>query len=83
MLGRLVRRVAVQSLDAIVVRGKESERTPVRLVASALDQARSVVGLDAVNREAPLPDWSGTHPDRPMWDSDKKKLRKFQIEKES
>ena len=81
MLGRLVRRVAVQSLDAIVVRGKESERTPVRLVASALDQARSVVGLDAVNREAPLPSWSGGHPDRPMWDSDKKKLRKFQIEK--
>ncbi len=81
MLGRLVRRVAVQSLDAIVVRGKESERTPVRLVASALDQARSVVGLDAVSREAPLPNWSGAHPDRPMWDSDKKKLHKFQVEK--
>lgn len=81
MLGRLVRRVAVQSLDAIVVRGKESERTPVRLVASALDQARSVVGLDAVNREAPLPTWSGAHPERPMWESDKKKLHKFQVEK--
>ena len=81
MLGRLVRRVAVQSLDVIVTRGRESGRAPVRVMASALDQARSVVGLDAITREAPLPSWSGGHPDRPMWDSDQKKLRKFQIEK--
>ncbi len=50
-------------------------------MASALDQARSVVGLRSVLREAPLPQWSGNHPERPMWDSDKKKLHKFQVEK--
>lgn len=81
MLGRLVRRVTVQSLDAIVTRGKGSGRTPVRVIASALDQARSVVGLDAVQRDAPLPSWSGEHADRPMWPSDQKKLHKFQVEK--
>ncbi|MGH1345775.1 MAG: NifU family protein [Nannocystales bacterium] len=81
MLGRLVRRAAVQSLDAIVTRGKESGRSPVRVMASAIDQARSVVGLDAVNRDAPLPTWSEGHPDRPMWGSDKVKLEKFQIDK--
>ena len=81
MLGRLVRRVTVQSLDAIVTRGKDSERAPVRVIASALHQARAVVGLDGVERDAPLPDWSGSHAERPMWESDQKKLRKFQIEK--
>jgi len=81
MLGRLVRRVTVQSLDAIVERGKGSGRSPVRVAASALDQARSVVGLDRVARDAPLPAWSGGHAERPMWESDQKKLRKFQIEK--
>ncbi len=54
---------------------------PVRVMASALDQARSVVGLQNVAREAPLPTWSGNHPERPMWDSDKKKLHKFQVDK--
>ncbi len=81
MLGRLFRRVTVQTLDSVVERGKDSERAPLRLAASALDQARSVVGLETVEREAPLPSWSGSHPDRPMWGSDQKKLRKFQIEK--
>ena len=71
----------MQSLDVIVTRGRQSERTPVRVMASAIDQARSVVGLDAIQREAPLPSWSGGHPDRPMWQSDQKKLRKFQLEK--
>ena len=79
MLARLVRRVAVQSLDVIVTRGRQSERAPVRVMASALDQARSVVGLDAIGREAPLPSWSTRHPERPMWESDQKKLRKFQL----
>ncbi len=81
MLGRLVRRAAVQSLDALVTRGKVSERSPIRVMAAAIDQARSVVGLDTINREAPLPAWSEGHPDRPMWETDKRKLHKFQVDK--
>lgn len=80
MLGTLMRRVTVRTLDSVVSRGKLSERTPVRVAASALDKARSMVGLDIVAREAPLPSWEGAHPERPMWDSDRKKMDKYQVD---
>ena len=80
MIGTLMRRVTVRTLDAVVDRGKASGRAPVRLAAGVLDRARTVVGLHEVNRDAPLPDWSGRHPERPMWESDRKKMEKWQAE---
>jgi len=52
----------------------------VRFAGSALQRARSVVGLDRVRRADELPPWSGAHPERPMWDSDRKKMRKWQVD---
>ena len=80
MLVTLVRRVVVRTLDVVVDRGESSGRAPVRFAARALHRARSIVGLHEVEREAPLPDWSGDHPSRPMWESDRKKLDKWQLD---
>ena len=80
MLGTLFRRATIKTLDLVVDRGRTSERAPVRAVATALDRARSMVGLDGVRREQPLPKWEARHPERPMWESDRKKLHKFQVE---
>lgn len=40
-----------------------------------------MVGLEGVDVRSPMPDWTGDYPDHPMWESDKKKLRKHQIDK--
>jgi Fe-S cluster biogenesis protein NfuA/rhodanese-related sulfurtransferase/glutaredoxin len=80
MLGTLLRRATIKTLDLVVDRGRTSGHAPVRAVASVLDRARTFVGLDGVRREIPLPTWEGRHPERPMWESDRKKLRKFQVE---
>ncbi len=80
MLVTLVRRVVVRTLDVVVDRGESSERAPVRFAARALHRARSIVGLHEVPREAPLPAWTGAHPERPMWESDRKKLEKWQLD---
>ncbi|MCB9715946.1 MAG: NifU family protein [Myxococcales bacterium] len=80
MLGTLVRRVTVKTLDAVIDRGRSSERAPVRAAASALDKVRGVVGLDAIPSQAPLPTWSGRTPEQPMWESDRKKLHKHRID---
>lgn len=80
MLGTLFRRATVKTLDLVVDRGRTSGHAPVRAVATVLDHARSLVGLDTVGRGVPLPDWEERHPERPMWESDRKKLRKFQVE---
>jgi Fe-S cluster biogenesis protein NfuA len=80
MLGTLVRRVTVRTLDVVVDRGKASDRAPVRLAARALERARALVGLQHVQRETPLPAWTGQHPARPMWDSDRKKMEKWQVD---
>jgi Fe-S cluster biogenesis protein NfuA len=80
MLGTLVRRITVRTLDVVVDRGKASGRAPVRVAARALERARALVGLDAVEREIPLPTWTGEHPVRPMWDSDRKKMEKWQVD---
>jgi Fe-S cluster biogenesis protein NfuA/rhodanese-related sulfurtransferase/glutaredoxin len=80
MLGTLVRRATIKTLDLVVERGRTSGHAPVRAVATAIDRARGLVGLERVQREVPLPTWEGRHPERPMWESDRKKLRKFQVE---
>src|SRR5690606_25660241 len=81
MLGTLVRRIAVNTLDTVIERGKGADVAPVRWAADTLDHVRVRVGLDRVERTAPLPAWTGAHPDRPMWESDRQKLRKHQIER--
>jgi Fe-S cluster biogenesis protein NfuA/rhodanese-related sulfurtransferase/glutaredoxin len=80
MLGTLVRRIAVRTLDVVVDRGRRSQRGPVRVAALALDRARGLVGLERVECTIDLPAWTGDTPERPMWDSDRKKLRKWQLE---
>jgi Fe-S cluster biogenesis protein NfuA/rhodanese-related sulfurtransferase/glutaredoxin len=81
MLGTLLRRVTIKTLDAVVDRGRTSERAPVRAAASALDRVRGVVGLDVVEPQAPIPAWSGERPDQPMWETDRKKLHKHRLER--
>ena len=80
MLGTLLRRVTVKTLDVVVDKGRSSERAPVRAAASALDRARGVVGLDEIPPQAPNPEWTGETPDQHMWDSDRKKLHKHQVD---
>jgi Fe-S cluster biogenesis protein NfuA/rhodanese-related sulfurtransferase/glutaredoxin len=81
MIGTIARRATVKLLDVVVERGQRSSHAPVRVAAGALQRARALVGLDAVGRDAPLPDWSGSTPERPMWETDKKKLHKWQLER--
>ncbi len=81
MIGTIARRVTVKLLDAVVERGQRSELAPLRVAAGALHRARALVGLGEVGREAPLPAWSGSTPERPMWETDKKKLHKWQLER--
>lgn len=81
MLGTLLRRVTIKTLDAVVDKGRESERAPLRAAASVLDRVRGVVGLDEVEPQAPIPAWSGGQPEQPMWDSDRKKLHKHRLER--
>ncbi len=81
MIGTLLKRVTVRTLDAVVERGRRSTRAPVRQVASVLDSVRGAVGLDEVGRAENIPAWTGDLPDQPMWDSDRRKLRKFQLDK--
>lgn len=81
MLGTLLRRVTVKTLDVVVDKGRSSGHAPLRVAASALDRVRGVVGLDAVEPQAPVPAWSGSRPEQPMWETDRKKLRKHQLER--
>jgi Fe-S cluster biogenesis protein NfuA/rhodanese-related sulfurtransferase/glutaredoxin len=80
MLGTLLHRVTVRTLDSVVERGRSSRRKPMRLAAAALDRTRKAVGLDLVDREHPLPEWTGQAPHRPMWQSDRKKLEKWRVD---
>lgn len=70
----------MRTLDVVVDRGKASERAPIRIAARAIERARAWVHLHEVPRDAPLPAWSGEHPPRPMWDSDRKKMEKWQLD---
>lgn len=81
MFGTFLKRVTVRVLDGVVERGKRSERGVVRLAASGLDTARGWVGLDRVDVRLIVPSWDGSHPDQPMWSSDREKLHKHRMDK--
>lgn len=81
MITTLAQRLTVMLLDTAVERGAQSRFIGVRLAAGALDRARGWIGLDRVRRASPLPDWQPTAPDRPMWETDRKKLRKWQLDR--
>lgn len=78
MIGTLLRRITVHTLDRVVERGKSSGRAPVRLAAAGLDRLRNLVGLDRIDVRLEIPSWDGSTPDQPMWQSDRDKLRKWQ-----
>lgn len=81
MLGTLLRRVTVKTLDTVVDRGRTSGHAPLRAAASVLDRVRGVVGLDAIEPQAPVPAWSGGQPEQPMWETDRRKLHKHRLER--
>jgi Fe-S cluster biogenesis protein NfuA/glutaredoxin len=74
----LAHRVTVRTLDAVVERGRKSKRGTVRTAAGVLDRARSMVGLDGIPTVSPIPEFDGAPPDKPMWESDRKRFRKWQ-----
>ncbi|MBZ5708301.1 NifU family protein [Nannocystis pusilla] len=78
MIGTLLKRITVHTLDRVVERGKTSEHAPVRAAAAGLDRVRGLVGLDRIDIRLDLPAWDGGTPDQPMWQSDRDKLRKWQ-----
>ena len=81
MIGTLIKRLTVRTLDVVVERGKESERPIVRLAADGLDRARRLVGLDRFGLRTTPPAWNGTTPEQPMWQTDKDKLHKHRVDK--
>lgn len=82
MIGTLLRRLTVRTLDVVVERGKESERPTVRLAANGLDTVRGWVGLDRLGpARTNMPAWDGTQPEQPMWQTDRDKLHKHRVDK--
>jgi Fe-S cluster biogenesis protein NfuA/glutaredoxin len=81
MFGTIIKRVTVKVLDGVVERGKQSELSVVRLAATGLDRARSLVGLDRVGVRLVVPSWDGSQPDQPMWGTDREKLNKWRMDK--
>jgi Fe-S cluster biogenesis protein NfuA/rhodanese-related sulfurtransferase/glutaredoxin len=81
MLGTLLRRVTVKTLDTVVDKGRTSGHAPLRAAASVLDRMRGVVGLDEIQPQAPVPAWSGSRADQPMWETDRRKLHKHRLER--
>lgn len=73
--------MTVRTLDGLVEKGRKSQRRPLRAAAGVLDKARGLVGLEGVPVRSPMPDWTGQNPEQPMWDTDKSKLRKHQVDK--
>ncbi|GEM_PF-157952 len=80
MIGSLLQRVTVRTLDKVVERGRRSERAPVRYAADALDRARVRVGLDKIQTTRPVPPWPDLRVDQPMWPSDRDKLHKWRTD---
>ena len=81
MIGTLIKRLTVRTLDAVVERGRESERPTVRMAATGLDRARGWVGLDRIERRTVSPPWDGSQPVQPMWQTDKDKLHKHRVDR--
>lgn len=80
MLGTLVRRVTIKTLDVVVEQGEQSSRSGLRVAARALNKARSAVGLARIERRAETPEWVGELPRRPMWSTDERKLEKHRLD---
>ncbi len=80
MLMTLAQRITVRVLDNVVERGRRSEIGGVRLAVGALHRARRAFGLDRVARATDMPRWDGVQPERPMWDTDRRKMRKWQVD---
>ena len=81
MIGTLIKRLTVRTLDVMVARGRHSERAALRLAADGLDRARAWVGLDRIPGRIVPPPWDGTVPVQPMWQSDRDKLHKHRVDK--
>lgn len=81
MIGTLLRRITVHTLDLVVERGKASERPMVRLATAGLERVRGLVGLDQIDVRLEIPSWDGSTPEQPMWQSDREKLRKWQSDR--
>ncbi|MBK9756912.1 MAG: NifU family protein [Nannocystis sp.] len=81
MIGTIFKRLTVRTLDVVVERGKESDRTVVRLAATGLDRVRGWVGLDRIELRTTPPAWDGAQPEQPMWQSDRDKLHKHRVDK--
>lgn len=81
MIGTLIKRLTVRTLDVVVARGQESERVAVRAAATGLDRVRGWVGLDRIPVRLEVPAWDGAEPVQPMWASDREKLHKHRLDK--
>jgi len=68
-------------LDAVSEKAEQSDVGVVRQAGAALDKVRGAVGLDRIPTISPIPDWESEHPDQPMWQSDREKLRRHQVDK--
>ncbi|MBL4686444.1 MAG: NifU family protein [Nannocystaceae bacterium] len=80
MLGTLVRRVTIKTLDVVVEQGEQSPRSGVRVAARALNRARGVLGLRKITRKPEIPAWQNRVPDQHMWKSDELRLEKHRVE---
>jgi len=80
MLLTLAQRITVRVLDSVIERARHSDNSGLRFAGGALHRVRTVVGLDRVRRADELPPWSAEQPERPMWDSDRRKMRKWQLD---
>ena len=81
MIGTLIKRLTVRTLDVVVERGRESERPTLRMAATGLDRVRGWVGLDRIERRTVSPPWDGSQPEQPMWQTDKDKLHKHRVDR--
>lgn len=81
MIGTLIKRLTVRTLDVVVDRGRGSERPSLRRAATGLDRARRWVGLDRIERRTVSPPWDGATPEQPMWQTDKDKLHKHRVDR--
>jgi len=77
----LLHRAAVSTLDLVIDRGRASPRPPLRRAADLLDRARGAVGLDRIGPREPLPKWDRSHPEQPMWKSDREKLLRHRLDR--
>jgi len=77
----LLHRISVKTLDVVAEKAEQSNLGVVRQAGATLDKVRSVVGLDRIPTISPIPQWETQQPDQPMWQSDREKLRRHQVDK--